>query len=216
MDFSQAASLPLFVVFFFFFLVQFYTLRGNFSFDRTNYGLDVLKSRILHQETSIHSYINNELEIDTLGYEEEDEDEDLEFENEQENQNPTRHVTCNCNSGRLCIMDFLKRFKGVTFDETPYQERVLVKFVGPACHLELIKDALKRNKYEMVFGEPASTPKIHRPNLAHFLDAFCGIKVEENSKIVFVGHVNQLKFIKQQLKEYEYDMIFGDIESEEV
>ncbi len=198
-------------------LLQFYNLRHNFSYDRSNYGLDVLRNKILYQETSIHSYINDELEIGTLGYEAADEYEDLDLDYEPETRlQPPKKFHCNCNSGRLCVLDFLKRFKGITFDKSKDTGQTIIKFIGPVFHLELIRESLKKNKYEMLFGEASKHRKIHRQELANFLNAFSGIKVEESGKIIFVGHANQLKFIKQQLKEYDYEMIFGELESEGV
>lgn len=212
MDFAQAVSFPVFVVFLGIIVLQFYHFAGNFSYSGTNYGLDVLKNKILHRETSILTYIGDELKMESLDYEEEEDfGDNLHFQPKP----PSEPQSCDCNPGRLCIMDFLKRFKGIEFDQTSFQDKVVVKFQGPNLHLEVIKNVLKRNNYEMVFGEPSARLR-QKPNVAEFLDAFCGIEVVKEGKIIFKGHVNQLKFIKQQLKAYEYEMIFGDIESEDV
>ena len=122
---------------------------------------------------------------------------------------------CNCFNER-CIVKFLGRFKGITTFPVQRHGQVGIKFIGTEENLELVRWELKRNKMEMIFGEPKhafiTTPK---RDIINFLNAFTGIHVDSNGEVKFIGDVNQLLFVKRQLKDHGYEMIFGELEDNE-
>ena len=216
MDSNSLLSSLLFCSFGTLCIVYIYLSLDSIRFTTSNFDLDIMRHKITARNTEVYftrmenelNYFEDDFEMKRT-FEMDDKESERNFKEKKIIYSKPR---CNCNNEK-CLVKFLARFKGI--ETFPVEEAGMLgfRFIGSESNLELMKWELKKNEMSMIFGEPLKAlDTVSKRNIADFLDAFTGIEITPQGNVKFIGEIHQLVFVKRKLKEYNFQMIFGELE----